>query len=108
MRALLVVGLVLAVVVLAGYLTVGNSMPIRVELVFATLTDVPLWQALIGAFALGVLLTAGICGWPLLRLRLRVRRQNKSITALEREIHGLRTLPLEEELQGSSPSAQEN
>ena len=40
---------------------------------------------------------ANALAWPLFRLRMRVRRQERGIDELEQEIHGLRTLPISDE-----------
>ena len=107
MRALLGILMLIALLTYAGFLAHRNSISVDISLVFATLTSVPLWLALLGAAVLGAVLTGIVCSWPLLQLRLHVRRQSRQITRLEQEIHGLRTLPLEEEAHEADASARE-
>ncbi len=77
----------------------SNSGPVTLDLLITTYTVVPLWAALIGAAAFGgvVVLFALSPSW--VRLRLRTRRQARSIAELEQEVHGLRTLPLGDEME---------
>ncbi len=103
---LLVVGL-LVVGAVAALLAQSNAGEVSVSLLFAQAEAVPLWRALFVAFAFGVLATGAASIWPLLRLRLSVRRQRRRISLLEQEVHGLRTLPLHEELSGAGPPARE-
>ena len=66
-----------------------------------------LWQALLGSLMAGV---AGIVlafGWPVIRMRLTLRRQARQIRELEQEIHGLRTLPLIEDEAAETATARE-
>jgi hypothetical protein len=74
----------------------------RVDWVFGSAQGVPLWCALAGSLLLGSALTALGFSIPALRLRLRLRRAERRIAELEREIHGLRTLPLDDELRDVS------
>ena len=103
---LVVVGLVL-VGAAAALLAQNNAAEVSVGLLFGQAEAVPLWWALFVAFALGVAATVTASAWPLLRLRLSVRRQGRRISQLEQEVHGLRTLPLHEDLSGAGPPARE-
>jgi uncharacterized membrane protein YciS (DUF1049 family) len=96
-RALLLLGAVLAIAVVAVLLATRNDAPVSMDLLVFAATDVPLWGVLLGALATGGALVAGVLSWPYLRLRLRVRSQARQITRLEQEVHGLRTLPLPDE-----------
>lgn len=57
-------------------------------------SEVSLWLALLGAFALGVLLTGTIASLRLMRQGMLTRRYRKLIRDLESEVHQLRNLPL--------------
>ncbi len=90
--------ILLALIIVGVSLFVSrNADPVSVDLGFRTLVDVPLWMSLLGAGLLGAALAVAFFSWPLVSLRLRVRRGGKRITELEQEVHGLRTLPLSEE-----------
>ena len=97
MRGLLSLGAVVAVAIVAILLATRNDARVSMDLLVFAAQDLPLWGVLLGAFATGGLLVAAILSWPYLRLRLRVRSQDRQITRLEQEVHGLRTLPLPEE-----------
>lgn len=72
----------------------GNSDPVRIHYVVGDLPAVPLWQALSGAGALGVLVGTVAMGLGLTRSRLETRRYRKALARLEAEVHQLRNLPL--------------
>ena len=101
----------LAVVALVGYcvwLVSNNIDPVAIQLGFASYEELALWQPLLGAFGLGV---GGVLvgfAWPVLRMRLRVRTQGRRIRELEQELHGLRTLPLDQDDPAAKASAQES
>jgi len=81
---------------------VRNQAPATVDWVFGSAQDVPLWRALSASALLGALVAAAILSVPALRLKLRLRRAERRISQLEREVHGLRTLPLDEEIRDAS------
>ncbi len=81
----------------------GNDEIVAVDLLMRTVPEVPLWAALIGATASGALLALFALSPSLVRLRLRTRRQTRSIAELEQEVHGLRTLPLSDEIETAEP-----
>jgi hypothetical protein len=74
----------------------------RVDWVFGSAHAVPLWCALGSSLLFGVALAVVALSVPALRLRLRLRRAERRISQLEREVHGLRTLPLDEEIRDVS------
>ena len=93
----LVVG---ALVVYAAWL---NPEPVaQVDWVFGRAQGVPLWRVLAVSGLLGSVLTALVLMLPALRLKLRLRRAQRRIAQLEQEVHGLRTLPLDEEIRDMS------
>ena len=99
MRSWLSAGIALllgAFIVLAVVRNLG-TIP-KVDWVFGSATEVPLWCALSVSALIGGLLAAAILSIPALRMRLRLHRAERRIAQLEREVHGLRTLPLEAEL----------
>ncbi len=104
---------VLLVLVPAVYLTlVGtfwNDDPAALKLFFfgdAVLTQ-RLGFIVLGAFLFGAALTALAFSWPILRVRLRLRRESKRVAQLEQEVHGLRTLPLKEDDDAKAVEARE-
>jgi len=92
----------LVALAVSAYLFVAalqNSQSVgQVSWVFGRFHDVPLWRALAVSALLGGLLAALLLSVLALRLRLRLRRAERRIGQLEREVHGLRTLPLDEEV----------
>ncbi len=77
----------------------SNDDPVTLELLITTYAAVPLWAALVGAAAVGGLAVLFALSPSWVRLRLRTRRQARSIAELEQEVHGLRTLPLGDEME---------
>lgn len=94
MRTLIWIVLLGGVVAYAVYLGMQLEGTVDLDFLFVQLPGAPLWSVVLGAFGLGGLLTGLSVAWPLLRLRLGVRRQGRQINRLEQEVHGLRTLPL--------------
>ncbi|MCP4005339.1 MAG: LapA family protein [bacterium] len=74
-----------------------NPAEVPVDLGFHIIEGAPLWMSLLGSALLGAALTVGVFTWPLVSMRLQVRRSGKQVTKLEQEVHGLRTLPLNDE-----------
>jgi uncharacterized integral membrane protein len=100
-----VVFIVLAVVACVGWFVYQNTDQIpTIDLLIISASEVPLWMALFSSAIIGAGVTLLLLAWPLFRLRLRVRRQERSIGELEQEIHGLRTLPLS----GEAPAEQKH
>ena len=98
MRTWTTVAAVLAVVGALAYVASLNTAPIgEIDLFVKAFSDVPTWLALLGSFVIGASLVALVFTWPILRLKLNVRRARRRIDQLEQELHGLRTLPLGEE-----------
>ena len=100
MRGLVWLGGVVIIAGAAAVLAVRNATPVDVDLLVGALSGAPLWGVMLGSFFVGALLVATILSWPYLRLRLRIRTQARQITRLEQEVHGLRTLPLPDEVSG--------
>ena len=107
MRGLISIVVLVIIVGFAAFMVHNNSERVSINLIFTVFGGVPLWGALLGTLVLGAILAGLACLWPLLRLRLNVRRQHRQIARLEQEIHGLRTLPLEEEAHTTDASARE-
>jgi hypothetical protein len=85
------------VLVAAGVaLIMRNEVMTEVHFFGDPITGVPVWQVMVVSLLLGAGVSAVACAWPLVRYRLRLRRDRLRITELEREVHGLRTLPLGE------------
>jgi uncharacterized integral membrane protein len=53
-----------------------------------------LWGAMVASAVVGAAASMLLVTWPLLRLKLQSRKHAKRIVELEREVHGLRTLPI--------------
>lgn len=94
-------GLVAFVVLVVGacvWFTSQNMAPVPViDLLVTRATQVPLSIVLFSSVLVGAAGTLAVLAWPLLRLRMLVRKQARQIGDLEQEIHGLRTLPLDEQ-----------
>ena len=90
LRRLLVLGVFAALFAAAWRFVSANSVRTDLDLVLLQLHQIPLWSALLGAFALA---GAGWL-WAGLRARMIERRYRKELAGLESEIHQLRNLPL--------------
>jgi uncharacterized integral membrane protein len=84
-------------------LVVGNGDPVSVNLLLVQ-WPTKVWGALVAAAVFGAAAATIVLVWPVIRLKVQVRRQTKRIAELEQEIHGLRTLPIASEPAGA-PSA---
>ena len=102
---------VLLVLVPAIYLTlVGNwnpDPPIDLNLLVYTLKGYSPGALVLAAFLLGVSLTALGFTWPIVAVRLRLRRESRRVAQLEQEVHGLRTLPLSDDDEAKAVEARE-
>lgn len=98
MKGIVVLATVVLAAVAAAWLTFQNHELVTVHLILVSFADVPLWGVLLGSFLCGGVVVALILSWPYTRLRLRARSQARHITRLEQEVHGLRTLPLPDEI----------
>lgn len=94
LRRLLVVIVFGALFVGAWRFVNGNGTRIDLDLVFFTLHQLPLWSALLGAFALGALSAGASLVYELTKKSFAARRYRKELAGLESEIHQLRNLPL--------------
>jgi hypothetical protein len=94
LRRLLVVAVFAGLFVGAWRFVAGNGDPTDLDLVFFDLHAVPLWSALVGAFALGALCAGASLVYELLKKSFAARRYRKELAGLESEIHQLRNLPL--------------
>jgi uncharacterized membrane protein YciS (DUF1049 family) len=97
MRTLIWIVLLACVVGYAVYLGRQLEGAVDLDLLFMQLPGVPLWSVVLCAFGLGAGMVGLSVAWPLLRLRLGVRRAGRQISRLEQEVHGLRTLPLSDD-----------
>ncbi|NRA04440.1 MAG: LapA family protein [Myxococcales bacterium] len=106
MRSIASISVVVILAVYGAYLGSTNLEQVTLHLGFTNFGPA-LWQALLGSLMAGV---AGIVlafGWPVIRMRLTLRRQARQIRELEQEIHGLRTLPLIEDEAAETATARE-
>ena len=89
----------LALALFVGVLIVGwrfaalNSTPVAVHYLAGEVEAV-LWQVLLAAFALGLVLPSAVLLYLVVKNRLVTRRYRKALGGLEAEIHQLRNLPL--------------
>lgn len=93
----------------AVYLTLlgtGNRAEVPLNLVFRE-THQPLGLIVLGALLIGVGITALAFTWPIVRVRMRLRRESRRVALLEQEVHGLRTLPLSEDDEAKAVEARE-
>ena len=72
-----------------------HPQPVVIRYFVGETGEIPLWLALLVAFALGGAVTAGVLGYSMLRLRMLARRYRRTLQKLEIEIHELRNLPLD-------------
>src|SRR5262245_6233011 len=72
----------------------GNGTPTDLDLVLVQLHEIPLWSALLGAFALGASCAGASLLYELAKKSFAARRYRKALAGLESEIHQLRNLPL--------------
>lgn len=88
------VALFVGVLVLGWWFAGEHGAEVEIRLPIGELLRVPLWQALLAAFAAGAAVT-GLAGlYQVAKLRLMTRRFRKTVRSLEAEAHQLRTLPL--------------
>ena len=74
-----------------------NMEPAELDLVFFQLGPMPRALIVLAAMAVGASLAGLALAWPMVSGRVQQRRDTRRIQELEREIHGLRTLPLSED-----------
>ncbi|MFQ5699736.1 MAG: lipopolysaccharide assembly LapA domain-containing protein [Myxococcota bacterium] len=96
MRAAAALLLAVGVAGFAVYVALQNGDPVRVDLAVHTFQGPSLGVALLVAFVSGAAISAGVFAVSALRLRIRLHGLRRQIAKLERELHGLRTLPLQE------------
>ena len=104
LRRLLVVGVFAALFYATWQFVRGNAQEVSLELVLLRLS-LPLWAALLAAFALGALSAGASLAYELAKKSFAARRYRKEMAGLESEIHQLRNLPLAapESREGPSP-----
>ena len=108
MTTFLGIALVLVAATAAVYVALWNDARVPLDLALVRFEQVQVGLLLLCAFLTGGALMGALLSLPLLRLRLRVRRQSRRVTRLEQEVHGLRTLPLTEpDEQETTASAEE-
>lgn len=104
MRRLVGVTLVVSGMVIGWWFAAANDAVVRIDYIWGQVEH-PLWQALVGCFAVGFALAGSIGLWFGLRAKLVQRRYRKTVGGLESEIHQLRNLPLSPDADGSGPEA---
>ena len=88
---------VLVAVWLVGWHFVdAHAAPIQLDFGAGRSVDLPLWQGLLAAAAVGGVTVGLPLFFLLIRSRLEGRHYRKQVGRLEDEVHGLRNLPLEE------------
>jgi TRAP-type C4-dicarboxylate transport system permease small subunit len=91
---------VLLVAVIAGLLIGGwrladeNSTPVVISYGLGVSAEIPLWTAMLAAFAVGAGLVAIYSVYRAIRAGLVARRYRTALHGLEAEVHQLRNLPL--------------
>ena len=107
--------LIVAVVIVTSLFLVQNlgqldrPLSLGLDLFFKKLEfrPVPIFALVIGGFVFGMLLACAVGLLERLRLTRTLRRQRKTITALEWEVRSLRNLPLAEaDFSASSPAVE--
>jgi uncharacterized integral membrane protein len=95
------VALGVGVMVLGWKFAAANAENVGISYVFGELAPIPVWLALLGAFAAGAALASLAAFFQMAKLGLVARRYRKSVRGLEAEVHQLRSLPLA----GAEPDA---
>jgi uncharacterized integral membrane protein len=88
------VALTVGVMVLGWKFAAANAENVGISYVFGELAPIPVWLALLGAFAAGAALATLAAFFQMAKLGLVARRYRKSVRGLEAEVHQLRSLPL--------------
>jgi uncharacterized integral membrane protein len=86
--------LFVGLMVLGWQFAAANAAAVPISYVFGELAPVPVWLALLVAFAAGALLAALLGFYQIAKLGLVTRRYRKAVRGLESEVHQLRSLPL--------------
>jgi len=94
LRRLLALVLFLGLFFVAWEFTHGNTLELEIDLIGWRTPPVPLWGALLVAFAAGAVLSALALALPLTRGSVVKRRYRKEVEGLASEVHQLRNLPL--------------
>ena len=92
--SILRIALVVAAVAYAAVFAISNREPVSLDLVFVELASMPLALVVLASVGIGASLASLALAWPFMQGRARQRRTTRKVEELEREIHGLRTLPL--------------
>jgi uncharacterized integral membrane protein len=93
-RKLLLVALFVAILVLGWRFAADHAAPVTLTIPLVESLEIPLWMALLVAFALGAVVVGAAAALRFARVGLLARRYRKIIRGLESEIHQLRNLPL--------------
>ncbi len=94
-RRIVALALVAAVLVGGWKFAAQNAGEITIDYLFGEWIGVAVWQALVGAFAAGAVVSAVVGLLTNTRLRLVARRYRRTVHGLESEVHQLRNLPLQ-------------
>lgn len=93
LRAIAAVG---AVTYVALFVWRNGERPVELDLLLVKLPEVEVWMLALASAVIGAVAATLAFSWPLLRLRIQLRRRHRDVARLEQEVHGLRTLPLTE------------
>jgi uncharacterized integral membrane protein len=93
-RRVLAIASFVALLIGGWLFTARHPQGVSIDYFAGRTAEIPLWLALVAAFALGGALVAGGLGYQMLRLAMLARRYRKAVAKLEIEIHELRNLPL--------------
>jgi uncharacterized membrane protein YciS (DUF1049 family) len=96
MKTVLRIAVAIVLIVYAALVVASNSARIDLDLILFPVENVAVWNVLLLSTLFGAAVMALLLAWPIVRLRLQVRSQNRRVTRLEQEVHGLRTLPIAE------------
>jgi uncharacterized membrane protein YciS (DUF1049 family) len=100
-RRLLAAVLFVAALVAGWRFADANQEAVRVDYLLGAAEGLPLWSALVVAFALGLALAGLFALYQGVRLSLTARRWRKVAEGLQSEIHELRNLPLAAQPEGT-------
>lgn len=86
-----------AVLLYVAVFAISNMEPVLLDLVFFEIGPLPLALVALLAMGTGAAAASLALAWPVVQGRVQKRKDTRKIEELEREVHGLRTLPLSDE-----------
>lgn len=95
MKNILMGAILIIVTALCVLFLIQNGEQVRVNLFHLSSPEQPMWIFVLGAFVLGVVVTWLWTSLYSLKYKSKIRKQRKEMESLQKEIHQLRSQPLE-------------